>query len=646
MKIPYGSLRKYIKRVGWPIFKILLVTSLSLAVATPGLAAEQNTRKPNIIYILADDAGYGDFGVYGQKEIKTPNIDRMADEGIVFTQHYAGSTVGAPSRCSLLTGKHTGHCEIRGNVEVLPEGQMALAQGIPTLGDILKNAGMITGIVGKWGLGSPGSEGEPNQRGFDHWFGYLCKRQAHSYYPSHLWRNGEKVLLDRKQYSHDLFTEEALGFINKNHRKSFFLYLPYTIPHAALQVPDLGRYKDKDWSEIKKRYAAMITRLDRDVGRVLSLLKELGIDRRTLVVFSSDNGPHAEGGADPGFFNSSGPFKGKKRDLYEGGIRVPMIVRWPGVIQPGSKSDHVSAFWDVLPTFAELVGTKAPKDTDGISFVTTLIGYPDQQKKHEYLYWEFHELGGAQAVRMDRWKGIRHNVRLEPKSAIELYDLAADPGETENLATKNPKIVAKIDKIMHNARTISPEFPLVGKMNYRFGIYNAWLFTGVFLGFSILFFLLARPINRKELIDSILSGKTMEKIVYLCSLLITITLGGFSLFLPLWAGTAWFDYGLIVSLVGLAGYCLAQFQFFFKNPGSLLTKGLYRFSRNPKEVFGLIFWAGVGVATVSRMMLWLLILLMLMRYLVIRFEEQQCLKKYGESYRQYMEKTPQYLLFF
>ena len=646
MKTSYTSLGKIIKRVCRPLFRYLLAASVSLSMASPALTAKHNTRTPNIIYILADDAGYGDFGIYGQKEIKTPHIDKMGKEGITFTQHYAGSTVCAPSRCSLLTGRHTGHCYIRGNAEIIPEGQMALAEGIPTIGNILKEAGMTTGIIGKWGLGGPGSVAEPSQRGFDHWFGYLCQRQAHSYYPTHLWRNGEKVELDKKTYTHDLFTEEALNFIKTNQHKPFFLYLPYTIPHAALQVPDVGEYIDKDWEENKKRYAAMITRMDRDVGRILALLKELNIDQKTLTVFSSDNGPHAEGGADPGYFNSSGPFRGKKRDLYEGGIRVPMIARWPGMIQPGSQSDHVSAFWDIMPTFAELAGGAIPADIDGISFVPTLTGNSQKQKTHDYLYWEFHELGGAQAVRTGDWKGIRKNVRLEPGSAIELYNLTTDIGETVDLADKHPKVVATINRIMQDARTVSPEFPLLGKMNYRFSIYNAWLFAGVFLVVSILLFVLARRKNRQEVMDAFFSADPMEKALYLCSFLITLTLCGFSLYLPLWGGTSWFTYGMIASLVGLAGYVVSQIHFYFRKPGHLMIGGLYRFSRNPKEVFGLIFWAGVGVATVSRMLFWLLILMLLVRYLVIRYEERQCLKRYGETYKQYMERTPQYLLFF
>ena len=646
MERSFISLRHFIKRACLPLFKTLLAAAFTLTSAQSILMAQPFGQKPNIIYILADDAGYGDFGVYGQQEIKTPNIDQMGREGVIFTQHYAGSTVCAPSRCSLLTGQHTGHCSIRGNVEILPEGQMALPQGTPTLGSILKSAGMTTGVIGKWGLGAPGSAGEPNQHGFDHWFGYLCQRQAHDYYPSHLWRNGEKVELDGKQYSHDLFTDEALAFINQNHQKPFFLFLPYTIPHAALQVPDLGQYQNKEWSENKKRYAAMISRMDRDIGRIFSLLKELDIDQKTLVVFSSDNGPHAEGGADPSFFNSSGLFRGKKRDLTEGGIRVPMIARWPGVISPDRHSDHISAFWDVLPTLAELAGVSPPVKIDGISFLPTLLGQPKLQKQHSYLYWEFHELGGSQAVRMKQWKGIRSNVRLETDAAIELYDLENDPGETENLAGKNPKILAKINKIMKSARTVSPDFPLVGKMNYRFSIYNGWLFSSVFLVVSILLLILARSKNRQEIIDDIRSADRLEKALYLCSLLITASLYGFSLFLPLWGGTIWLTYGLIASVVGLAGYLLAQFQFYFKKPLEMLTGGLYKFSRNPKEVFSLIFWAGVAVATVSRMMFWLLILLMLVRYLVIRSEERQCLKKYGEPYQRYMDKTAQYLLFF
>jgi len=428
-------------------------------------------RRPNIIFILADDLGYGDLGCYGQEKIKTPNIDRMAREGIRFTQFYAGSTVCAPSRCSLMTGLHTGHTFIRGNKEVQPEGQAPIPAETFTVAKMLHKAGYTTGAVGKWGLGPPGSTGEPNRQGFDHWFGYLCQRQAHFYYPPYLWRNGQKVVLDENRdgtkstYSHDLMTDEALAFVENHQDDPFFLYLAYTIPHAELAVPEdsIEPYRGK-FPEIPfpgKHYgaqktpraalAAMISRMDRDVGRLMALLKKLDIDENTLVMFSSDNGPHKEGGIDPAFFDSNGPLRGIKRDLYEGGIRVPMIARWPGKIRPGTETDHVAAFWDLLPTCADLAGTSPPRDIDGISFLPSLLDR--EQRRHEYMYWEFK---GKQAVRTGDWKA----VRLAPDGPIELYNLETDLGEQNDVSGLNPAIVSRIERIMNVARTESPEFPL------------------------------------------------------------------------------------------------------------------------------------------------------------------------------------------
>jgi len=438
-------------------------------------------KRPNIIFILADDLGYGDLGCYGQKEIKTSNLDQMAAEGMLFTQHYAGSTVCAPSRCVLLTGLHTGHCTVRGNSPAL------MKRGEITVAKILKYAGYVTGAIGKWGVGHPPPLADPAHNGFDYFFGYLNMVHAHNYYPEFLWRNERKVKLrnvveytksgyakgvggvstNKLDYSHDLFTEEALAFVQKNKSKPFFLYLPYTIPHAnnqaggkGMEVPDYDIYKDKDWPESEKGKAAMITRMDRDVGRLLSKLKELGIDGNTLVMFSSDNGPHKEGGVDPGFFNSSGPLRGIKRDLYEGGIRVPLIARWPGKIRPGGVSDHVSAFWDFLPTCAELAGLTPPENIDGISMVPTLLGRPEKQKKHEFLYWEFHERGGKQAVRMGDFKAVRLNVRKNPEGPLELYNLKDDVGEKHDIAAQYPDVIAKIEAYLKTARTDSPTWPI------------------------------------------------------------------------------------------------------------------------------------------------------------------------------------------
>ena len=429
-------------------------------------------RPPNIIFILTDDLGYGDLGCYGQRMIKTPNLDRMAEEGMRFTQHYAGSTVCAPSRCVLMTGLHTGHSFIRGNREVRPMGQWPIPPDTVTVAKLLKEAGYATGLIGKWGLGGPGSTGIPNKQGFDYFYGYLCQRHAHNYYPEFLFRNEDRVPLEgnkvakprsdgagvaveRSQYSHDLMAKEALDFVERNRDKPFFLYLALTIPHAnneagnkGMEVPSLGRYAGEDWPEPQKGHAAMISRMDRDIGRLLAKLKKLGLEEKTLVMFSSDNGPHREGGGNPTFFKSAGPLRGMKRDLYEGGIRVPLIARWTGTIKAGSVSDHVSAFWDFLPTCAELTGIKAPGGIDGISMVPVLTGQSGKQKKHDFMYWEFHSGGGSQAARMGRWKA----VRFLKANRLELYDLATDAEEKHNLADRHPDVVAKIESYLKTAR--------------------------------------------------------------------------------------------------------------------------------------------------------------------------------------------------
>ena len=462
-------------------------SSLLPGCAGAGRARRTGSSRPNIIFILADDLGYGDLGCYGQKTIQTPNIDRMAAEGMRFTDRYAGSTVCAPSRCSLMTGLHTGHCYVRGNREAKPMGQTPLPDETVTVAELLKKAGYTTALIGKWGLGGPGSTGIPNKQGFDYFYGYLCQRHAHNYYPEFLFRNEERVPLkgnkianprpdgagvaiERAQYSHDLCTQEALVFLEQNRDRPFFLYLAFTIPHAnneagnkGMEVPSLGQYADKDWPEPQKGHAAMITRMDSDIGRLMAQLKKLGLDGNTLVMFSSDNGPHKEGGADPDFFQSSGPLRGYKRALYEGGIRVPMIARWPGRIEAGSASDHASAFWDFLPTCCELVGAKAPEGIDGVSMVPTLLGQARNQNKHEFLYWEFHEQGKRQAVRMGNWKGVRLNVAKQPDGPIELYNLKDDMGEERNVAARHPEVVAKIAGYMKAARTPSEYWSLPGQ---------------------------------------------------------------------------------------------------------------------------------------------------------------------------------------
>ncbi len=447
----------------------------SFARSEPGKTGPQ----PNIIFVLADDLGYGDLGCYGQKTIQTPNIDRWATEGMRFTDHYAGSTVCAPSRCALMTGLHTGHSYVRGNKEIKPMGQLPLPAGTPTMPRMLKQAGYTTALIGKWGLGGPDSTGTPNRQGFDYFFGYLCQRHAHNYYPEFLFRNDQRVPLKNKvagnrldgagvatekvEYSYDLMAADALKFVEENKKGPFFLYLAITIPHAnneagkkGMEVPDYGIYADRDWPDAQKGHAAMISRLDRDMGRLTRKLKDLGIEDNTIVFFTSDNGPHREGGADPDFFDSNGPLRGIKRDLYEGGIRVPLIARWPGRIAAGTTSDHVSAFWDFLPTFATLGGAEPPARTDGLCMVPTLLNISDKQKEHEFLYWEFHERGSNQAVRMGRWKAVRFGAT----GKLELYDLETDLGETHDIAAQHPDVVAKIKDYLATARTESEFWPL------------------------------------------------------------------------------------------------------------------------------------------------------------------------------------------
>ncbi len=427
--------------------------------SNPRLKVRLGARRPNIIYVLTDDLGYGDLGCYGQKLIKTPFLDRMAAEGMRFTQHYAGTCICAPARCVLMTGLHTGHSFIRDNYGF--EGyQLPMPAETVTVAELLKEGGYRCGCVGKWGLGGPGSTGHPLAQGFDHFFGYLGQTQAHEYYPDYLWRNTEQIPLDGKTYSHDLMTEEVLAFIRANKAGPFFLYIPYTIPHTKFQVPDLGEYGDRPWTDDQKTQAAMISRMDRDIGRIIGLLKELGIDESTVMFFSSDNGPHGLGDT-LSLFDGNGPLRGIKRDLYEGGVRVPLIARWPGRIRPGSVTDHISGFWDQLATCCELAGAKIPEETDGISFVPTLLSESERQEEHEYIYFEFKSRGGKQGLRMGRWKGVRLNVRGDASPSLELYDLDEDEGETTNIAAVHPAIVSQIEQLMDEAHTYSPYFPLL-----------------------------------------------------------------------------------------------------------------------------------------------------------------------------------------
>jgi arylsulfatase A-like enzyme len=441
--------------------------------------------KPNIIYIMADDMGYGDVGCYGQKIIKTPNIDKLASEGMRFTQHYAGTAVCAPSRCALMTGMHMGHAEVRGNLQAEPSGQIPISDQTTTVAELLNDAGYTTGMIGKWGLGVEGTSGEPTKQGFDFYYGYLDQVLAHNYFPEYLLRNGEKEYLNnevkylskdewheglgsystkKEDYSHDFFEEETLKFIEENKDKSFFLYLPYTIPHdngeapdgQRLEIPDYGIYSDKDWGTDQKGYAAMVTCLDASVGKIVQKLKDAQIENNTLIIFTSDNGPEMSYYFSS-FFDSNGKFRGGKRDLYEGGIREPFIAKWPGKIQPGSESNHISAFWDFLPTACEIAGVPVPDNTDGISYLPELTG-KENQKEHDYLYWEFYERTGTKAVRKGKWKAAQNNIKTNPDSPIELYNLETDHGEQNNLASENPEIVAEMEAIMEQASTPSPVF--------------------------------------------------------------------------------------------------------------------------------------------------------------------------------------------
>ncbi|MDX1285003.1 MAG: arylsulfatase [Draconibacterium sp.] len=466
----------------WIVTSLVLTISLTACQNNKDSGNTKTDKKPNIIYILADDLGYGDLGCFGQTEIKTPNLDNMAEAGMRFTQHYAGSTVCAPSRCVLMTGLHTGHAKIRANA------RLPLNEEDVTIAKLLKEAGYKTGLIGKWGLGELNTTGHPNKQGFDYFFGYLSQLRAHNYYPDYLWRNTEKVALDNEVvfvqegrlkgrgsaaveqnvYSHDLFTKKALNFLEESADSSFFLYLAYTIPHAnnehwlidkhGMEVPDYGQYANKDWPEAQIGLAAMISRMDRDIGTLKKKLEDLGIDKNTLIIFSSDNGPHKEGDNDPRFFNSSGGLRGHKRDLYEGGIREPMIAYWPGTIQPGQTSDHISAFWDFLPTACDVAGIEVPLNIDGISFLPELLG--KDQPEHKAMYWEFISQGGKQAVRKGKWKLVKLDVLDSDKTRVELYNLENDRAEQEDVSESYPEVLAEMKKLLETERTESEHFPL------------------------------------------------------------------------------------------------------------------------------------------------------------------------------------------
>ncbi len=453
---------------------MMRMTKLWLATLLVGAAVSvfaADAQRPNIVFILADDLGYGDVGCYGQKRIQTPNIDRLAKEGLRFTDFYAGCTVCAPSRCVLMTGYHTGHAHIRGNAgRERPEIQV-LRDSDVTVAEVLKKAGYATALCGKWGLGDEGTVGTPNKQGFDYFFGYLNQFHAHNYYPAYLIKNEDRyplknvvpgegpfasgVATKQVEYSADLITAEALKWLEQHKDGPFFLY--YEGGKNGMEVPDLGQYANNDWPLQQKAHAAMISRMDADVGRLMELIKKLGVDNNTLVFFSSDNGPHREGGNDPDFNDSNGPLQGIKRDLTEGGIRVPFIARWPGKVAPGT-SHLVGGFQDMMPTLAELAGESDSvlKDIDGLSIVPTLLGESSKQKQHEYLYWTFYERGGGQAIRAGDWKLIQQPM----DSALRLYDLSKDLGEEHDVAAQHPDVAARLTALMKAAYTPHPNWKM------------------------------------------------------------------------------------------------------------------------------------------------------------------------------------------
>ncbi len=453
-----------IKNIHKPWLCLLPLAGITAGSSIEALAAD---AAPNIIYILADDLGYSDLSCYGQAKFRTPNIDSLCSQGLKFTNHYSGCTVSAPSRCSLMTGLHTGHTPIRGNAGEYVGGlefDTSLPASYVTIAECLKEKNYATACVGKWGMGGPGRPGHPNNQGFDYFYGHLGQGHAHFSYPQFLYENQTQVVLNKSTYAQDLFLEKASNFITANKDKPFFLFFSVTIPHAELVVPEeyatpfVGTFDDQPWPSNghygytphkHASFAGMISRLDGDVGKIRKLLEDLGIDKNTLIIFTSDNGPHAEGGADPDFFKVTGGLKGIKRDLYEGGVRVPMIAYWPQTIARDRTSDHISAFWDVLPTFCDLSGATTPTGLDGISFKPELLG-DVQTKKHEYIYFEFHETP-SQSVRKGNWKAIRKNVKTTP--VMELYDLSVDPTESNNIAAQYPAIVAEMKNIMIGART-------------------------------------------------------------------------------------------------------------------------------------------------------------------------------------------------
>lgn len=482
------------------IHVLLIALGLMMSLMASSVMAEDE-RRPNVIFIMADDLGYGELGCYGQKKIKTPNIDKLAKDGMLFTDAYSGAPVCAPARCVLMTGRHPAKAQIRGNKEVggwgpdEPEGQWPITAETTTVAELMKSAGYKTGMMGKWGLGGPGSEGHPNYQGFDQFYGMLCQRIAHNFYPTHLWNNHDVDVLGNKYfpahqqikspdagfeqfygevYAPDKMLEHALSFIKKNKSEPFLLYLPFLEPHVAMQPPKewVDRYP-KDWDQKpylgdraylphprpRAGYAAMISDLDEHVGAIVSLVDQLGLGEDTLIIFTSDNGPtHDAGGADTRFFNSAGPLRGRKGSVFEGGIRVPMVARWTGVITPGSRTNHQTSFQDFMPTLAEVTGQKPSDKTDGISYLPLLRG-EGEQDKHDYLVWEFHGYGGQKAVRIGDWKAVLMDIH-KGNEEILLFDLSTDLAERTNVASNHPEIVAKARDIFKRDREPSRHFPM------------------------------------------------------------------------------------------------------------------------------------------------------------------------------------------
>lgn len=421
-------------------------------------ADPMSVRQPNIVFVLADDLARGDLGCYGQKLIRTPNLDRLASEGMRCTQAYSGTSVCAPSRASLMTGLHMGRCPIRSNRELQgTEGQMPLPAGTVTVAGILRSAGYATACVGKWGMGRFDSDGSPLKVGFDRFYGYMCQRQAHSYFPSYVYDDDRRTDVPRGTYVQDLFQREALAFVRKNHQRPFFLFYAATLPHTKLEIDDLGPYAEMPWSPRQKTYAAMVSRLDRDVGQLLDVLRELGVDRDTLIIVAGDNGSSFAPDSDIGaHFDQAQGLRGSKRSMYEGGLRQACLVRWPAMVAAGRTEDQPWAFWDFLPTAAELARTTLPDGfrSDGMSLLPLLRG--ERLPERECFYWELHEGGFRQAVRFGDWKAVRNSAR----AAVELYDLATDAGEQRNIASEHPQVVATAEKLLASSRVDDPAWPV------------------------------------------------------------------------------------------------------------------------------------------------------------------------------------------